>query len=253
MLDAGSRTGVLRRSERTRFSSASDDEVAGLHARSAASGASEWRSWSVSSDGPTAYAVRWPWSCAPMSRSVGSLPVRYFGKKAARGSSRCRSVRDHSGRLLVRFAELVDRAGAEAVRGTLLIADVEPDERPAEPGSSTTGSWSACESPRLTALRSGRVASVLHLPAQDLLEIETARRHLGWCRSSRHWCPMSILRLAASPSSTSPVCSMTGTTSMKTGPDADRRRLDLPRVPSAAAAFAGREGNRERHRGPSGS
>ena len=31
-----------------------------------------------------------------------------------------RSVRDHSGRLLVRFAELVDRAGAEAARGTLL-------------------------------------------------------------------------------------------------------------------------------------
>ena len=51
-----------------------------------------------------------------------------------------RSVRDHSGRLLVRFAELVDRAGAEAVRGTLLIAAVEPDERPEEPGSSTTGS-----------------------------------------------------------------------------------------------------------------
>ena len=50
------------------------------------------------------------------------------------------SVRDHSGRLLVRFAELLDRTDAEAVRGTLLVAEVEPDERPAEPGSSTTGS-----------------------------------------------------------------------------------------------------------------
>ena len=45
-----------------------------------------------------------------------------------------RSVRDHSGRLLVRLAELVDRAGAEAARGTLLIAAVEPDEQPAEQG-----------------------------------------------------------------------------------------------------------------------
>ena len=43
------------------------------------------------------------------------------------------SVRDHSGRLLVRFAEVVNRETAEAVRGTLLIAAVEPEERPLEP------------------------------------------------------------------------------------------------------------------------
>ncbi|HEX3207364.1 MAG TPA: ribosome maturation factor RimM, partial [Propionibacteriaceae bacterium] len=45
-----------------------------------------------------------------------------------------RSIRDHAGRLLVKFAELDDRADAEAARGTLLIATVEPDEQPAEPG-----------------------------------------------------------------------------------------------------------------------
>jgi hypothetical protein len=39
-LNIGSRTGVLRRRERRRFLSASDDEVAGFRARSAASGAS---------------------------------------------------------------------------------------------------------------------------------------------------------------------------------------------------------------------
>src|SRR5262245_8920748 len=44
------------------------------------------------------------------------------------------SARDHGGRLLVRFTELADRAAAEAVRGTLLVVTVEPDEQPAESG-----------------------------------------------------------------------------------------------------------------------
>ena len=35
-----------------------------------------------------------------------------------------RSIRDHSGRLLGRFAELDDRAGGEGARGTLLISTV---------------------------------------------------------------------------------------------------------------------------------
>ena len=38
--------------------------------------------------------------------------------------------RDHSGRLLVHFAQLPDRTVAEAARGTVLVADVDPDERP---------------------------------------------------------------------------------------------------------------------------
>jgi 16S rRNA processing protein RimM len=85
-----------------------------------------------------------------------------------------RSVRDHSGRLLVRFAELVDRAGAEAVRGTLLIAAVEPDERPAEPGEFYDRQLIGLRATTPDGAEVGRVASVLHLPAQDLLEIETA-------------------------------------------------------------------------------
>jgi 16S rRNA processing protein RimM len=84
------------------------------------------------------------------------------------------SVRDHSGRLLIRFAELLDRASAEAARGTVLLASIEPDERPAEP--------EAFYDRQLIGLRAltpdgadvGRVESVLHLPAQDVLEIETA-------------------------------------------------------------------------------
>ena len=85
-----------------------------------------------------------------------------------------RSVRDHSGRLLVRFAELVDRAGAEAVRGTLLVAAVQPDERPTEPGEFYDRQLIGLQATTPDGAEVGRVVSVLHLPAQDLLEIETA-------------------------------------------------------------------------------
>ena len=85
-----------------------------------------------------------------------------------------RSVRDHSGRLLVRFAELVDRAGAEEVRGALLIAAVEPDERPAEPGTFYDRQLIGLRATTPNGADVGSVRSVLHLPAQDVLEIETA-------------------------------------------------------------------------------
>ena len=39
------------------------------------------------------------------------------------------SARDHGDRLLVRFEGLEDRTAVEAVRGTVLIADVDPAER----------------------------------------------------------------------------------------------------------------------------
>ncbi|HEX3198456.1 MAG TPA: ribosome maturation factor RimM [Propionibacteriaceae bacterium] len=85
-----------------------------------------------------------------------------------------RSVRDHSGRLLVRFAELVDRAGAEAARGTLLIADVEPGEQPTEPGEFYDRQLIGLRATTPDGAEIGTVGSVLHLPAQDVLEIDTA-------------------------------------------------------------------------------
>ena len=85
-----------------------------------------------------------------------------------------RSVRDHSGRLLVRFAELVDRAGAETARGTVLIAAVEPDEQPAERGEFYDRQLIGLRAATPDGAEVGKVGSVLHLPAQDVLEIETA-------------------------------------------------------------------------------
>jgi 16S rRNA processing protein RimM len=85
-----------------------------------------------------------------------------------------RSARDHAGRLLVRFAELADRAGAEAARGTLLIATVEADEQPAEQGEFYDRQLIGLRATTPDGAEVGRVGSVLHLPAQDVLEIETA-------------------------------------------------------------------------------
>jgi 16S rRNA processing protein RimM len=85
-----------------------------------------------------------------------------------------RSVRNHSGRLLVSFAEVVDRAGAEAVRGMLLTATVEPDERPAASGEFYDRHLIGLRAATPEGAEVGRVRSVLHLPGQDILEIETA-------------------------------------------------------------------------------
>ena len=84
------------------------------------------------------------------------------------------SVRDHSGRLLVRFAEVVNRETAEAVRGTLLIAAVEPKDRPLEPEEFYDRQLIGLQVRRPDGVVVGTVNSVLHLPSQEVLEVETA-------------------------------------------------------------------------------
>lgn len=83
------------------------------------------------------------------------------------------STRDHSGRLLVRFDECPDRTAAELLRGAVLVVDVDADERP--------GNEEEFYDRQLTGLRVfdaadaevGSVVDVIHLPEQDLLEIQT--------------------------------------------------------------------------------
>lgn len=84
------------------------------------------------------------------------------------------SVRDQSGRLLVGFAELDGRAAAEAVQGTVLIATVEPDEQPVEPDAFYDRQLIGLRVTTTVGVEVGAVRSVLHLPAQDVLEVETA-------------------------------------------------------------------------------
>jgi 16S rRNA processing protein RimM len=83
-------------------------------------------------------------------------------------------TREHQGRWLVTFEEVPDRNAAEGVRGVRLVAQVPEDERP-------TGQDEYYDR-QLVGLAVhtadsddliGRVASVLHLPAHDVLEIAT--------------------------------------------------------------------------------
>ena len=52
---------------------------------------------------------------------------------ADRGPLRVDATRWHSGRLLVNFAGVADRTAAEALRGTLLLVEVDESERPDDP------------------------------------------------------------------------------------------------------------------------
>ena len=101
-------------------------------------------------------------------------PGQVLGEEGGTRHFTVRSVRDHSGRLLVRFVELVDRAGAEAVRGTLLTAAVEAGERPEEQGAFYDRQLIGLRATTPDGAEVGNIRSVLHLPAQDVLEIQTA-------------------------------------------------------------------------------
>jgi 16S rRNA processing protein RimM len=85
------------------------------------------------------------------------------------------AARQHAGGLLVRFDEVADRTAADAVRGTLLVADVDLDERPGDAGEFYDRQLIGLAARTPDETNVGRVASVLHLPHQDLLELDTAR------------------------------------------------------------------------------
>jgi 16S rRNA processing protein RimM len=82
-----------------------------------------------------------------------------------------RGVRDHNGRLLLTFDEVGDRTAAERLRDVLLVADVpETDEPDAWPTDHLVGLRAVTVEGRDV----GVVVDLEHLPAQDLLVVETA-------------------------------------------------------------------------------
>jgi 16S rRNA processing protein RimM len=101
-------------------------------------------------------------------------PGQVLGEEGGSRRFTVSSVRDQSSRLLVKFAELDDLAAADAVRGTVLISTVEPDERPVEPDAFYDRQLIGLRVTTPAGGEVGAVRSVLHLPAQDVLEVETA-------------------------------------------------------------------------------
>ncbi|OKI06762.1 ribosome maturation factor RimM [Streptomyces sp. CB02923] len=77
--------------------------------------------------------------------------------------------RVHSGRLLLRFEGVRDRTGAEALRNTLLIAEIDPEEVPEDPEEYYDHQLIDLDVVTTDGKEIGRIAEVSHLPYQDLL------------------------------------------------------------------------------------
>jgi 16S rRNA processing protein RimM len=82
-------------------------------------------------------------------------------------------ARDHSGRLVVAFAQVGDRTAAEALRGTLLLADVNPDEQ-AGPDEFYDHQLVGLRARTRSGEEVGEVVAVEHGGAQDLLVVRRA-------------------------------------------------------------------------------
>lgn len=91
---------------------------------------------------------------------------------AERGPLTVSAARWHGGRLLVRFAGVTDRVGAEQLNGTTLLTEVDERERPADPDEFYDHQLvglevvTAGDGPLV-----GTVDDVLHLPGQVLLSV----------------------------------------------------------------------------------
>lgn len=79
--------------------------------------------------------------------------------------------RVHSGRLLLRFAGVQDRTGAEALRNTLLVAEVDPEQSPDDPEEFYDHQLFDLDVVTRDGRAVGRVEEIAHLPAQDLLVV----------------------------------------------------------------------------------
>ncbi|PWI44302.1 ribosome maturation factor RimM [Streptomyces sp. ICBB 8177] len=77
--------------------------------------------------------------------------------------------RVHSGRLLLRFAGVPDRTAAEALRNTLLIAEVDPEETPEDPEEFYDHQLIDLDVVTTDGTEIGRISEISHLPYQDLL------------------------------------------------------------------------------------
>jgi 16S rRNA processing protein RimM len=84
--------------------------------------------------------------------------------------------RVHSGRLLLTFAGVEDRSAAEMLRNVLLVADVDPAERPDDPDEFYDHQLVGLAVHTVAGEHVGEIDDVLHLPGQDVLSV---RREAG--------------------------------------------------------------------------
>lgn len=80
-------------------------------------------------------------------------------------------TRWHSGRLLVRFAEIADRNAAEEARGTMLSIPFDPEERPEDPEEFYDHQLVGLAVVTTEGKDVGTLKEIVHGSAQDLLVI----------------------------------------------------------------------------------
>ncbi|CDR06175.1 ribosome maturation factor RimM [Streptomyces iranensis] len=91
---------------------------------------------------------------------------------ASAGPLTIESGRVHSGRLLLRFDGVRDRNAAEALRNTLLIAEVDPEELPEDPEEFYDHQLIDLDVVTVDGTEVGRISEISHLPYQDLLVVK---------------------------------------------------------------------------------
>jgi 16S rRNA processing protein RimM len=91
---------------------------------------------------------------------------------ASAGPLTIETGRVHSGRLLLRFEGVADRGTAEALRNTLLIAEVDPDELPEEEDEYYDHQLMDLDVVTEDGTAVGRITEISHLPSQDLFIVE---------------------------------------------------------------------------------
>ncbi|MFD5700825.1 ribosome maturation factor RimM [Streptomyces lasiicapitis] len=91
---------------------------------------------------------------------------------ASTGPLTIETGRVHRGRLLLRFAGVRDRTGAEALRNTLLIAEIDPEELPEDPDEFYDHQLMDLDVVTKDGAEVGRITEISHLPSQDLFIVE---------------------------------------------------------------------------------
>ncbi|MEU6659835.1 ribosome maturation factor RimM [Streptomyces sp. NPDC046821] len=91
---------------------------------------------------------------------------------ASTGPLTIETGRVHSGRLLLRFEGVRDRTAAEALRNTILIAEVDPDELPEDEDEFYDHQLMDLDVVTTDGVEVGRITEISHLPSQDLFIVE---------------------------------------------------------------------------------
>ena len=88
------------------------------------------------------------------------------------------AARDHSGRLLVRFEEVLTRDVAETLRGALLLVDTDALPPTADPDEFYDHELAGLRAELLDGTVVGKVVEVVHSPAGELLELDVDGREV---------------------------------------------------------------------------